>query len=244
MKTVILAAGMGSRLKSLTQDRPKTMLEINERMLINYIVSVLLKNQITDITVVVGYQYEKIIKYLEESFPEAKLKFIVNTEYRSKENIYSLYLAIPYIKNNDLLIINSDIFCDAKIIKMAIDTCSNSMIVDADVEYTLEGTKVKINETGYISEIGKDLSQDKSDGEYIGILKLGKDSADIYLEQIQKMIATGNDHVWYPYALRMILHELKIKPIFTDGLLWEEIDTPQDYKSAIRKSMLMKDPNI
>lgn len=217
------------------------MLEINKRMLIHYIVTALLKNQITDIIVVVGYQYEKIVKYLEESFSEAKFKFIVNTEYRRKENIYSLYLAIPYIKNNDLLIINSDIFCDAKIIKMAIDACNNSMIVDVDVEYTLEGTKVKINEAGYISEIGKDLSPDKSDGEYIGILKLGKDSVGIYLEQIQKMIANGNDHVWYPYALRMILPKLKIKPIFTDGLLWEEIDTLQDYKNAIRKSMLMED---
>ena len=236
MKTVILAAGVGSRLKSLTNDRPKTMLEIMKNTLIHYIISALLKNGIADITMVVGFQYEKLIKYLKENFPEVKFKFIVNPEYQNKENIYSLYLALPYIRGEDIMILNSDIFCEDKIIKKAIEATFNTMIVDADTEYTVEATKVKIDASGYISDIGKNLTFDESDGEYIGILKLLKNSTDLYFDQITQMVQNGDVHVWYPYAFRKILPLIRIEPIFTDKLLWEEIDTAPDYERAIQKA--------
>ena len=236
MKTVILAAGIGSRIKSLTCDKPKSMLKIMKKTLIYYTVSSLVKNDITEIYIVVGYQHEKLINYLKTSFPEITFNFIINTDYDKKENIYSLYLSLPYIQGEDILIMNSDLFCDEEIVRKAIVTPSDMMVVDRDAEYTMEATKVKLDANGWISAIGKDLPPDESAGEYIGILKLQKGSADLYFGQITQMIQNGQDQIWYPYALRQILPEIKIKPFFTGKLLWEEIDSASDYERAFQKA--------
>lgn len=240
MKTIILAAGLGSRLKAVSPDRPKAMLEIYKKTLIYYTITALKKNGVTDITMVLGYQYEKLIKYLMENFRQVNFRFIINPEYKSKENIYSLYLALRGQPEEDLLVINSDIFCEDRIIKTALEAPFNAMIVDADAEYTAEGTKVCIDEAGCISAVGKDLPPGQSSGEYIGILKLLGQSAGLYAGQIAQMVDQGQVHVWYPYALRQLLPEIRLRPIFTESLLWEEIDTAQDYQSAVEKAAKMK----
>lgn len=219
MKTVIMAAGAGSRLKHLTADRPKTMLKIFEKTLIYYIVTALLKNEMSDITVVLGYQHEKLTKYLGDTFPNVNFNFIINPDYKSKDNIYSLYLASPHLQGDDLLVINADLFCEDILIKKAIEAPFNAMMVDGNAQYTEEASKVKIDEAGYISNIGKNFTKEEWSGEYIGILKLLKNSTQLYFEQIAQMVKGGDVHVGYSYGLRKILPIIGLKPVFTDQFL-------------------------
>ena len=212
------------------------MLKVSGKPLIHHLISALLKNGITNIIIVVGYRHQEIISYLKSSFPKLSFIFVFNPEYRNKENIYSLYLALPYLKGEDILLMNSDILCDIRIMKKAIDAPFNTMIIDTAAEYTAEGTKVKININGCISDIGKKLTPDQSSGEYIGIFKLLQDSKNLYFKQVTQMVQNGEIHVWSPYAFKKILPAIHIKPTLTDQLLWEEIDTPEDYESASQKA--------
>ena len=240
MKAVILAAGKGSRLKDLTNDTPKCMIDVLGQPLIDRTISALIGCGVTEIVIVAGYQHEKLTGHLKKRFHNVRLTFILNPEYQTKENIYSLYLTIPYLADDDVLLLNSDIFCENALLKQAIAEPNNTMVVDKHVKFTQEATKVMIDESGYISYISKEIPAKQTHGEDIGIIKLLSKSTALYFEQISQMVKNSNVHIWYPYALNMILTDIKLKPIYTDGMLWEEIDTISDYKRAVRKAKKLK----
>lgn len=236
MEAVILAAGRGSRLGALTQDRPKTLLPLQGHTLLSGILSSLLRHGITDVTLVLGFQPEKIIAEVNKNFPQVNFQFVLNSEYQSRENLYSLFLALPFIENRDLLILNADLFFEDGILENLLKEPADAIAVDFSSEFTEEATKVKLNEAGVVMGIGKDLRPTESDGESIGMLKLTQHTAKLYGEQITAMVERGETKVWYPYALKKILPQLHLKPVPTGTFLWEEIDTISDYKRAIQKS--------
>lgn len=236
MKTVILAAGRGSRLGALTLNRPKTLLPIQGHTLLSGILASLLRHGITDVTLVLGFQPEKIIAEVNRNFPQIKIQFIYNSEYQSAENLYSLFLALPFVQNIDMLILNADLFFEDGILEKLLREPSDAIVVDHSAEFTKEATKVKLNEAGFVADIGKELRSTESDGESIGMLKLTQRTAKLYGEQITAMVERGETQVWYPYALKKILSQLRLKPVPTGTFLWEEIDTVSDYKRAIQKA--------
>ena len=236
MNAVILAAGRGSRLGTLTVDRPKTLLSIKGKTLLSRILSSLLNHGITEITLVLGFQPEKIIAEVKENFPQINIRFVFNTEYQKRENIYSLFLALPFVQEGDLLILNADLFFEDGILKKLLQEPENAIVVDHSSVFTEEATKVKLNEEGFVADIGKELLPIESDGESIGMLKLTQCSAILYGEQVTAMVERGDTQVWYPYALKKILPQLCLKPVPTGTFLWEEIDTIPDYERAIQKA--------
>ena len=90
MKAVILAAGIGSRLRPLTDNVPKCMVEVNGIKIIEKQIKSLLNNGIKEIAVVTGYQHEILNKYLNENFPF--IEIIDNKEYLKTNNMYSMFL--------------------------------------------------------------------------------------------------------------------------------------------------------
>lgn len=237
-----MAAGRGSRLDALTLDRPKTLLTINGSTLLSGILSSLLKHGIADIIVVLGFQKEKIIAEIKNNFPQNNVQFVWNPEYQSKENIFSLFSALPFIEYSDLLILNSDLFFQDGILERLLCEPADAIMIDPTSEFTEEATKVKLNEGGFVADIGKDLLPAESDGESIGMLKLTQHSMKLYGEQIAAMVERGETQVWYPYALKNILPQIHLKPVSTSTFLWEEIDTIQDYKRAVQKAKNLVTP--
>ncbi len=233
MKVFIPAAGTGSRLWPLTANRPKTMLEINGHPIIHYLVSGLISNGLDDIVIVSGYQQQIMVNYLEKAFPAAGLKIIHNDKYDTMNNIYSLHLAEPYLKGSDILIINSDVFCESALLQKAILAPLDTMIIDSHAAYTREATKIDLDPSGFISRISKELAAGESKGEYIGIMKLSRHSASALFTRTKAFIEDDNTQVWFVYALNEILDQVELKPVFTEGLAWEEIDFIHDYRRAL-----------
>jgi len=90
MKAVILAAGIASRLKPLTNNTPKCLLKVGEKSILQRTIDNLIKNKITEIVVVTGFLNEMIENFLTENYPEVSFKFLYNAQYDSTNNIYSL----------------------------------------------------------------------------------------------------------------------------------------------------------
>jgi len=239
MKVFIPAAGTGSRLRPLTANRPKTMLHIMGYPIIYHLITGLIDNGVNDILIVSGYKHEVLADYLNDTFPDVNLNIVYNDRYLTMNNIYSLHLAEECLRGHDVLIVNSDVFCDPELLKKALRAPLDTMVVDVDAPYTREATKINIDAEGFIDKISKELESEQNDGEYIGIMKLSKHSAEALLAQASAFIKRGNTQVWFVYALNKILDQIKLKPIFTEGLIWEEIDFIADYRQALALASLI-----
>lgn len=229
MKAIILAAGMGSRLLPLNAGRPKAMLEISGCPLIHHLLKGFTAHGIADITIVTGYQQALLTNYVLEAFPNRRFAFIYNPNFREMNNILSFHLCKPYVAGSDLLVCNSDIYCEPDLLEDIVYAPLDTMVVDPQKEYSAEATKVTLNKEGDIDKISKEISPEQSRGEYIGIVKLSELSGRLLFNAVEQAINQRETGLWFIYALNRLLDRITIKPFYTRGRVWEEIDTPADF---------------
>jgi len=110
-KAIILAAGMGTRMKPITEKIPKPLVEVNGKPIIETMIEALQKNDVKNIYIIIGYLKEKFY-YLKQKYKN--INFIENEYYETSNNISSLYVAREYLSNSivlegDLIIYNDNI---------------------------------------------------------------------------------------------------------------------------------------
>ena len=109
MRAIILAAGMASRLRPLTDNTPKCLLKIGERSLLQRSIDALTSNGIKEIVIVTGYLHNQIEDFVKQQYPSLDVTFIHNGVYDSTNNIYSLWLARPKADGEEILLLDSDL---------------------------------------------------------------------------------------------------------------------------------------
>src|SRR5437868_6917908 len=115
MQAVILAAGMGKRLGALTKDRTKCMIELNGRTLIERSLDILSRLDLERIVIVIGFEGQDVRNAIGESYGVVPVEYIENAEYRTTNNIYSLFLARHVLAEDDTLLLESDLIYESKI---------------------------------------------------------------------------------------------------------------------------------
>ena len=145
MKAIILAAGMGSRLKALTKDNPKCMVKVNGETLIERVLSQLDKCNFEEIILVLGYKKDILKEYINNLGIETKISYIDNDIYDKTNNIYSLYMAKEEMLKNDILLLESDLIFDDSILKNLTADSNKNMAVIASYEPWMDGTCVKLD---------------------------------------------------------------------------------------------------
>ena len=109
MQGIILAAGMGKRLKFLTNDNTKCMVKVNGVTMIERALRILDKKHLSKIVIVVGYKGKELIDYIGTLDIKTQIVFIDNPVYNKTNNIYSLALAKDYLREDDTLLFESDL---------------------------------------------------------------------------------------------------------------------------------------
>ena len=182
MKAVILAAGMASRLRPLTDKCPKCLLTVGSRTLLQRTVDSIKAAGVDDLTVVTGYREEMIRSFLTEHYPDMRLTFIHNSEYQTTNNIYSLWLARPSVDGETFLLLDSDILFDPAIVKRIATTQGTALAVNTH-KLGEEEMKVIADKDGCVTEISKTLDISRAMGESVGIEKMEADySKALYSE--------------------------------------------------------------
>ena len=115
MQAIILAAGVSKRLRPLTDSTPKCLLNIGDKNLLQRTIENVISNGISDFIFVTGYRENMIKDFVENVFPDINKIFITNTDYENNNNSYSLWMTKDFVKS-DILLLDSDIFFDEKII--------------------------------------------------------------------------------------------------------------------------------
>lgn len=237
MKAIILAAGIGSRLSSITKDLPKALIKLNDETLLERQLRMLEKSgfEKDDIIVVTGYKTEKI-----EEVAGSRAMIIYNQIYDKTNNIYSLFLGFEKIENKETVyILNADTIFETSLFEELLEANGSHMVVDNVRELDEEDMKVKVSD-GKIVEVSKNIPINESYGEYIGIMKMSPEDLKIYKDAVRKAIDENLLSVWYEDVLNNVLHLCNISPLDTNGRNWAEIDNINDYENA---KVLFKEGN-
>ena len=117
MQAIILAAGMGKRLGELTQGNTKCMIRVGSETLIERVLSQLDALHLSRIIIVIGYKGAELKEYLANVPVQTPLVFVENPIYDKTNNIYSLYLAKDYMREQDTLLLAPDIILEDAVLR-------------------------------------------------------------------------------------------------------------------------------
>lgn len=229
MKAILMAAGIGSRIKDLTSN-PKSLLNINGKSIIRNTVE-LLTNHNIKVIVVVGFKEELIRKELENF----DIEIISNKEYINTNSIFSLYKAKDYL-DDECIIANADVFWGEDILEriLTLSKYKNSIMISDNSKNRLENGdyffKVIDNK---IVNYGKCLALEDRTHEYVGIAKIKKEFIHIFKNELEKNINEKNYNLWWEDVLYKLSSLYNIEVDNINGMIWGEVDTPKDYERLL-----------
>ena len=239
MQVVILAAGMGKRLKNKTKDHTKSMVKILGKTFLEHSLDKLTKFNISRIIIVTGYCGAEIKNTIGSSYNNVPVIYVENKDYSITNNIYSLYLTKDYLSKEDTLLLESDLIYDGNIIKKCLESnFPNIAVVDKYQPY-MDGTVVTVNEHDEIvSLIPKDHFNYKDKDSYYKTVNIYKFSKEFlkneYLPFLEAYCRTMGKSGFYEQVLKVILslERNSLKVLKLSGEKWYEVDDLQDYDIA------------
>lgn len=244
MQAIMLAAGMGKRLKKYTKDNTKCMLEIQNKTLIERTIEALLEAGINKLILVIGYKGENLKNFLineckNPKIKEMNIKFIENSIFDKTNNIYSLYLAKDEMKNDDTILLESDLIYDYELIKKLVNSKDANIVSIAKYEEWMDGTVIKIDENKNVVEFieKKNFSFEEIDKYYktINIYKFSKEFLNKeFLPFLEAYINAYGESEYYELVLKIIAHlsRCQLKAMDMSNFKWYEIDDAQDLDIA------------
>jgi choline kinase len=234
MKAVILAAGIASRLRPLTDTTPKCLLKIGDRCLLERAFDALIQNGFDEFIIVTGYRQQQIVDFLQTRYPERKVTFIYNDRYESTNNIYSLWLTRPYVDGEEVLLLDSDIVFDPQIVAKLLGSDKADALALNRHELGAEEIKVIADEEQKVVEISKVCSIPEAIGESIGIEKMSATYTKTLFQELETMIIMeGLDNIFYERAFeRLIPQGYSFYVIDTTEFFSAELDTVEDFQQA------------
>ena len=256
---VILAAGMAKRLRPLTDTKPKCLLEVGGKTLLQRTVDAMSSAGVTEFLVVTGYRASMIRDFLASYIPPSSLllppssvtsiphscvpsvasgkpittRFLDNPDYEHNNNIFSLWLAMKELHGQKVLLMDSDILCDPEAVRrVARQECS--ALAMQRHELGEEEMKIVVDDDFHITEISKTCRVEDAVGESVGIEKMTSDYTEAIYQELRKMILDeGLIDIFYERAFeRLIPQGHTFKVVDTTDLFSYELDTPEDFKRA------------
>lgn len=239
MQVVILAAGMGKRLKSKTKNHTKSMVEILGKTFLEHSLDKVTKHDISKIVIVIGYCGDEIKSVIGDNYNGVPVVYVNNEVYATTNNIYSLYLAKDYLEKEDTLLLESDLIYEQKIIDDLISNPYPNLAVVAKYRNYMDGTVVKINEndeiTAFISKEHFDFDEVKSYYKTVNIYKFSKEFLEHeYLPFLEAYCSTMGKNSYYEQVLKILLSLEKnsLRVLKLGDEKWYEVDDLQDYDIA------------
>ena len=240
MQAVILAAGMGKRLKELTKDNTKCMVKVNGEPLIDRVLGQLSHLNLNRVVIVVGYERENLMTHIGDRYAgKLNIEYIENPIYDKTNNIYSLALAREKLLEDDTLLLESDLIFDEKMLSLILENPYPNLALVAKYETWMDGTMVRIDEdNNIISFINKSAFQYSAVDQYyktVNIYKFSREfMANKYLPFLDAYCSALGNNEYYEQVLRVICMlenaDLKALPITDEK--WYEIDDVQDLDIA------------
>ncbi|MFH1652776.1 MAG: NTP transferase domain-containing protein [Pseudomonadota bacterium] len=228
IEAVVMAAGMGTRLGTHSNNLPKALVEVGSKPLIGWVLEGLKLDVIKKITVVGGYQFDMLEGYLKENHPEVT---ILKNENYKEGNILSLKKAIPKIQGSFLLCNVDHIYPADLLKKFTLDVSNIKIACDQDRKLGLDDMKVLTGKEKKLGDISKKL--DEFDMGYIGMTICSESKLSDYKKAVDDVIEQNGRSAVVENVLKyMASSGDKIDICDCSGWKWYEVDTPDELESA------------
>lgn len=233
MQAIILAAGLSKRLRPLTDNTPKCLLEIGGKTILQMTIDNVLKNGINEFVMVTGYRENMIKEFIKTHYPGLNIKYLTNSDYENNNNSYSLWMTKEHI-TGDCILLDSDIIFDFRIISVLLESKHSDSLGVIVHELGEEEIKVIIDSSNKILHIGKNLDPNKCFGESIGIERFSGGFFKKLGEVLErKIVIEKNVNEFYEASFQE-LYDTRNSMYAIDVSKYRciEIDFPEDLKKA------------
>lgn len=227
VEAIILAAGRGSRLSSITEDIPKCLVEVGNRSLLRHQLDLLASAGIDRVTVVTGYCADKI-----EAELDGRAETVFNPVWSQTNSLFSLWLCRERI-HNPFVVMNCDVLAHPDILFRLLDSGGSAFTYDGTSGDDEEHMKVEI-EGGVLQAMSKTLPAHRSHGENIGMLYFDRPTGQMLFREAEKALEAGGRNMWMAAAVERVAQNACVGAVDVAGLPWAEIDFPEDLECARR----------
>ncbi|MBT3796216.1 MAG: phosphocholine cytidylyltransferase family protein [Candidatus Marinimicrobia bacterium] len=232
MKSVILAAGVSRRLYPLTYEMPKCLMKVGDKAILDRQLKTLQSSNISEVIIVVGYYRELIVDYVKSHYNDLNVKFVINHHYFETNTAYSLRLCNDFIKNEPFILMNADVLYPKEVLTRVIDSNYNTVLAVDIKPCGREEVKVVEGEGNRIVAIGKELIEDNSLGEFIGVAKFSKNISSKFMNSLDRLISSGGNSDYFEAAIHPLMSEHDIYYEDISDLPCIEIDFVEDLEKA------------
>jgi len=234
MKAVILAAGVASRLRPLTNNTPKCLLKVGSKNILALTLDNVIANHINEVIIVTGYLEQQIKDFVSSEYPYLNVTYIYNQVFDSTNNIYSLWMTKDLVLGEDMLLMDSDIIFDGNIITKLLDSDYDNCLALKKHQVHYEEIKLKVDSTGRILEIGKEVIHKEAIGESIGIEKFNASLVSKLFKLLDyKMLVEKKVNLFYEAAFQELIEAGEnIFVVDVTENVCMEIDTANDLEVA------------
>lgn len=239
MQAIILAAGMGKRLGDFTKENTKCMVKVNEVTLIERIINQLSLLNLNRIVIVIGYKGNNLKALIGEKYCGTPILYVENTNYNKTNNIYSLFLTKSYLKDDDTILIESDLIFSDEILTELVSNPYPNLAIVAKYQSWMDGTVVTLDEENnilsFISKRSFNFSDINIYYKTVNIYKFSRSfSRNKYIPFLEAYCKALGNNEYYEQVLRVISlidqSDLKALPLKKEK--WYEIDDLQDLNNA------------
>jgi choline kinase len=232
MKAVILAAGVARRLYPLTYSIPKCLIEVGSKPILDWQLEALKSSGVTDIIMVVGYYRESIITHVQNNFPDMNCEFVINHHYFETNTAYSLHLCSDSIKDQNFILMNADVLYPLEVLQRVIQSSHDTVLAVEIKPCGREEVKVIEGNKNRLVAIGKELIEDNTLGEFIGVAKFSSEFSTAFRNSLDHLINAGGTADYFEAAIHPLMPEHSVYYEDVSDLPCIEIDFIEDLEKA------------
>jgi len=229
---LLLAAGTGIRLQPLTLTVPKCLTEVGGVPILERLVNNLKAQGFERLIVVIGHLGDHIQEFLQQHSDDMQIDFIINPDYRTSNNIYSLWLARHQIRE-PFLLVESDLVFETRMLD---DMLQPDKMAISNILPWMKGTTVELGFERRVTAFrrGSDRCDDAHQYKTVNLYSLSLNSWNKIEKRLHRYISEGRLSEYYEVVFGEMIADdsLSFDAVFFDAKRWYEIDTMADLRAA------------
>lgn len=230
MRVIVPAAGVGTRLRPLTDDRPKCLVQVAGRPLIAHLLERLADAGVDDVVLVTGYRADQLEDAVVALSDRPPVSFVRNADYASTNSIVSLALT-RHLWDSDFCVVDADVAASRSLLGRLLRTPPPALVLDRARPPTTMDMRAELRD-GAVVWLDHGVPLERTGGEFFGLSSWDGPTALQLSEAIDELLAAGGAGRWYEHAIRVVAARRRLPVVDADRWEWAEIDAAEEIPAA------------